>query len=61
MPKRMKRLGVTRRPALELYDLKNDPYELNNLAADSAQAERMKTLRAELDAWRRDQRELMNP
>lgn len=49
------------RPALELYDLKNDPHELNNLAADPAQAERVKTLRAELDEWRREQRELMNP
>jgi N-sulfoglucosamine sulfohydrolase len=49
------------RPAVELYDLVNDPFELNNLAADPAQAERVKTLRAELDDWRRDQRELMRP
>ncbi|WP_075087229.1 sulfatase/phosphatase domain-containing protein [Verrucomicrobium spinosum] len=52
---------LAHRPALELYDLKNDPHELNNLAADPEQAERVKTLRTELDEWRREQRELMNP
>jgi uncharacterized sulfatase len=43
------------RPAEELYDLKADPYELKNLAADPAHADRLKALRAELDAWMRDQ------
>jgi len=32
----------------ELYDLKQDPYELHNLYSDPAQAETVKTLKAEL-------------
>ncbi len=39
------------RPAEELYDLENDPYEMNNLAADS-QLETIKTrLQEQLDQW----------
>ncbi|MBL8866066.1 MAG: sulfatase-like hydrolase/transferase, partial [Planctomycetia bacterium] len=39
------------RPAEELYDVATDPHELTNLAADPKHAERLKTLRADLDAW----------
>jgi N-sulfoglucosamine sulfohydrolase len=39
------------RPAEELYDVANDPHELANLAADPKHAERLKALRADLDAW----------
>ena len=39
------------RPAEELYDLRNDPFETNNLAADPRHAERAKALRAGLDEW----------
>ena len=39
------------RPAEELYDLKADPWELKNLAADPAHADMLKALRADLDAW----------
>lgn len=39
------------RPAEELYDLKNDPFEVNNLAKDSKHSERLKILKAELEAW----------
>jgi len=39
------------RPAEELYDLTADPNELKNLASDPKQAERLKALRAALDAW----------
>jgi arylsulfatase A-like enzyme len=44
-----------RRPAEELYDLRSDPHELRNLAADPAHAETLRTLRGELDAWMKDQ------
>ena len=43
-----------KRPAEELYGLKNDPYELRNLAAMPEQAGRLAQCRAELDAWSRD-------
>ena len=43
------------RPAEELYDLRTDPFETNNLAADPRHAERAKTFRAELEVWIRDQ------
>lgn len=39
------------RPAEELYDLKDDPWELNNLAAEPKHADRLKALRADLDGW----------
>ena len=40
-----------KRPAEELYDLKNHPYELRNLAAMPEQAGRLAEFRTELDAW----------
>ena len=43
------------RPAEELYDLENDPNEQHNLASDSAQASRVKKMRAELEEWMRKQ------
>ena len=43
------------RPAEELYDLKADPWQLKNLAAEPAQAETLKALRADLDRWMKDQ------
>ena len=43
------------RPAMELYDLHADPAELHNLASDPAQAERVKTMRARLEIWMREQ------
>lgn len=43
------------RPAEELYDLAADPWELKNLAADPAHAAKLKELRADLDAWMKDQ------
>lgn len=42
------------RPAEELYDLQSDPLELNNLAADPAQAGRLAELRAEVTAWMKE-------
>jgi len=43
------------RPAVELYDLRADPAELCNLAADPAQSARVKEIRARLEAWMREQ------
>jgi uncharacterized sulfatase len=40
-----------KRPAEELYDLRADPWELKNLAADPAHAATRKKLSADLDAW----------
>jgi arylsulfatase A-like enzyme len=45
----------TTRPTEELYDLANDPNELHNLATDPKQSERLTTLRADLDAWMKQQ------
>lgn len=44
-----------RRPAEELYDLRHDPFETNNLAADPQHIDRAKAMRAELEAWMRTQ------
>ena len=43
------------RPAMELYDLRSDPFEQRNLAADPAQAERVAQMRAQLEAWMKEQ------
>ncbi len=43
------------RPPVELYDLKNDPYEMKNLADDPAQKANLTRLRAALDAWMKQQ------
>jgi uncharacterized sulfatase len=43
------------RPAVELYNLHTDPFETNNLAADPAQPNRVKELRAQLEAWMKAQ------
>jgi uncharacterized sulfatase len=43
------------RPAEELYDLTADPWELKNLAADPAHKDTLAKLRADLDAWMKDQ------
>ena len=41
-------LAFGKRPTTELYDLKKDPDQLVNIAADSAYAETMKRLKAHL-------------
>jgi uncharacterized sulfatase len=43
------------RPEVELYDLKNDPWEKKNLASDPAHRRTLVRLRQELDAWMKDQ------
>ena len=39
------------RPIVELYDLRNDPLELNNLAGKNRVAEIERILREELESW----------
>ncbi len=43
------------RPAEELYDLKADPHEMQNLARDPQQASRVALMRTELKAWMKQQ------
>ncbi len=43
------------RPREELYDLRADPHEQRNLAADPQHAARLAKMRAQLEAWMRDQ------
>lgn len=43
------------RPAEELYNLANDPFEQDNLATDPAEAERRKSMRSELESWMKAQ------
>jgi uncharacterized sulfatase len=44
-----------KRPALELYDLENDKWELNNLAALPEHAKRIAAMKAELERWMQQQ------
>ena len=39
------------KPLEELYDLKNDPYEVHNLANDPAHVEKLKLLRSQVSQW----------
>jgi uncharacterized sulfatase len=43
------------RPAEELYDLRRDPYELNNIGADPANGELVASLRKRLEDWMKEQ------
>lgn len=47
-------LATAKRPAEELYDLRMDPSQLVNVAADPAHAARKRELRRALDRWMRD-------
>ncbi|BCU79790.1 heparan N-sulfatase [Luteolibacter sp. LG18] len=44
-----------RRPKEELYDLQGDPLELHNLAEEPAQADRLSSMRADLERWMNEQ------
>ena len=43
------------RPAVEFYDIKNDPWELNNLADDKKYATEIKRMTAVLHKWMEEQ------
>jgi N-sulfoglucosamine sulfohydrolase len=46
------------KPVEELYDVKNDPHEINNLAADPAYGTLLETMRTAQLQWARDTRDL---
>ncbi|HUW60280.1 MAG TPA: sulfatase-like hydrolase/transferase, partial [Candidatus Bathyarchaeia archaeon] len=46
------------KPVEELYDVQNDPFEINNLAADPSRAETLIRMRDALAKWMRDIRDL---
>jgi arylsulfatase A-like enzyme len=58
-PNRTDRRGTSgptyERPKEELYDLRNDPHEQRNLAADPKHAKRLAQMRAQLEAWMKSQ------
>lgn len=45
----------TKRPAVEFYDLKKDPWELNNLAGEKKYFKRIQNMKAELFKWMEQQ------
>tara|TARA_B100001105_G_C22098976_1_gene318288 strand:+ start:267 stop:590 length:324 start_codon:yes stop_codon:yes gene_type:complete len=47
--------GYQRRPEIELYDLRSDPFEQKNLAGTAALSGLEASLRGRLDAWMRQQ------
>ena len=47
-------LATAKRPAEELYDLRKDPGQINNVAMKEEYARTKKDLRAALDKWMRD-------
>lgn len=49
------------RPAVELYDLRSDPGEFNNLAAVSAYVPVLAELQGRMTAWRKDTADLLPP
>lgn len=48
------RLATGKRSAEELYDLRNDPHQLDNIAGHGAHAGAQRRLRRQLDEWLRD-------
>jgi len=45
------------RPEFELYDMKNDPDEMHNLANDPAHATTLANLQQRLEEWRRQSKD----
>jgi arylsulfatase A-like enzyme len=52
---------IERHPGQELYDTHADPYELDNLADRPEHRERVERFRAELEAWRKQQNDPIEP
>ncbi len=49
---------ASEKPAEELYDIKSDPHELNNLATDSHYAEQLTQMRQRMDLWQSENRDM---
>ena len=47
-------LCFSKRPAEELYDLRQDPFQLKNVAGQAPFAETQKQLRARLEQWMKE-------
>ena len=47
-------LATAKRPAEELYDLRKDPHQVQNVAGQPAHSAAQQRLRADLDRWMRD-------
>ncbi len=58
MPAAMKLFMADQKPTEELYDLQNDPHEINNLATDPAQKETLIRLRQAHIQWIKETRDL---
>jgi uncharacterized sulfatase len=43
------------RPRYQLYNLAEDPYELNNLAENAEYSEMIKTFKADIEQWMKEQ------
>jgi len=52
---------VTPRPEEELYDTQKDPFSLKNLAGDPAYEPVMQQMRAALDEWQRETKDIIDP
>ena len=52
------RFMAATKPEFELYDLDNDPHEIDNLVHDPKHAKIKSTLLAEIDRWRKEVRDL---
>lgn len=51
---RYRALALARRPAEELYDLREDPHQLRNVAGQAAYAEARRDLRDRVERWMRE-------
>src|SRR5690606_35312295 len=46
---------IIKKPSIEFYDLKNDPYELDNLANKSEYQAKINDMKLKLEEWRKKQ------
>ncbi len=54
IPPVMALFSTARKPVEELYDLQNDPHEINNLAGDPAMSDKLTQLRSALSDWQNE-------